>query len=83
MRTEERMIEVLKKMGLEEWRPIWKPGASSSKRGECLPESKLIMVYDELEEKAQETLIHEALGIKLRGVTTPYRTLVNILNRGG
>lgn len=79
MSTERDMSRTLRKMGLEEWQAHWKPGCSSSKRGEALPESKLIIVYDVDEEKAQETLIHEALEIKLRGLTSPYRTLVNAL----
>ncbi len=77
--NEAQMRLTLRRMGLEEWRAAWKPGCSSSKRGECLPESRLILVYDVDPERAQETLIHEALEIKLRGITTPYRTLINAL----
>jgi hypothetical protein len=71
--------EILNKMGLQEWKALWKPGCSSSKRGECLPENKYILVYDVDQKKAEETLLHEALEIKIRGVTQPYRTLVNAL----
>jgi hypothetical protein len=66
-------------MGLPEWRVAEKPGCSSSKRGEALPESKLILVYDKDERAARETLLHEVLEVKLRGVTQPYRTLINAL----
>ena len=73
------MTETLYKLGLGEWRVTWKPGCSTSKRGEALPENKLILVYDEDESRARETLLHEVLEIKLRGVTQPYRSLVNAL----
>jgi hypothetical protein len=79
MKVEDRMTETLRKMGLGSWRVAWKPGCSSSKRGEVLPESHLILVYDEEPERASETLLHEILEIKIRGVTQPYRSLVNVL----
>jgi hypothetical protein len=79
MKVEDRMTETLRRMGLNEWRAHWKPRCSSSKRGEVLPESKLIMVYDKEPEEAMKTLLHEALEIKIRGVTQPYRSLVNVL----
>lgn len=71
------MNETIKQMSLEGWRAYWKPGCSPTKRGECFLESKLIMVYDLEEKKAKETLLHEALEITIRGVVTPYRTLLN------
>jgi hypothetical protein len=77
--TQDHMRETLFKLGLNEWRVAWKPGCSSTKRGETLPESKLILVYDMKPEDAMETLLHEALEIKIRGVTQPYRSLVNVL----
>ena len=73
------MTETLRRMGLKEWRAHWKPGCSTSKRGETLPESKLILIYDAEEKAAFETLIHEAMEIKLRPVTQPYRSLINAL----
>jgi hypothetical protein len=73
------MRKTLSKLGLNEWRVAWKPGCSSTKRGELLPESKLILVYDREPEKASETLLHEILELKIRGVTQPYRSLVNVL----
>jgi hypothetical protein len=79
MSLEDEMSRTLRRMGLNEWRANWKPGCSSSKRGEVLPESKLIMIYDKDEKTSRETLLHEALEIKIRGVTQPYRSLVNVL----
>ena len=77
--TQGHMTETLNKLGLSEWRVTWKPGCSSTKRGETLPENKLILVYDMKPEDAIETLLHEVLEIKIRGVTQPYRSLVNVL----
>jgi len=71
------MNHTLQHLGLRNWKALWNPDSSQPIRGQVLPRSQLILVHDEDPDAAKETLIHEALEIKLRGVLRPYREAVN------
>ncbi|MBL7080133.1 hypothetical protein ISS39_07410 [Candidatus Bathyarchaeota archaeon] len=73
------MNQTLQHLGLRNWKALWDPDPSQPNRGQVLPRSQLILVHDEDPDAARETLIHEALEIKLRGVLRPYREAVNSL----
>uniref|UniRef100_A0A6M3M4F1 Uncharacterized protein n=1 Tax=viral metagenome TaxID=1070528 RepID=A0A6M3M4F1_9ZZZZ len=73
------MNEASKSLGLSGWEVLWAPDPTQHSRGQVLPESKTIIINDEEPEAARETLLHEALEIKLRPMLKPYRTLVNAL----
>ncbi len=71
------MNQILQHLDLRNWKALWDPDSSQPIRGQVLPRSQLILVHDEDPDAARETLIHEALEIKLRGVLRPYREAVN------
>lgn len=77
--TEQGFIAILEHFGLEGWHVHWVPRPSADKRGQVLPESRLILLFDESLEDARDTLLHEILEIKLQPMIQPYRTLVNTL----
>ncbi len=77
--TEHSFDAVLEHLGLEGWHTHWVPRPCAEKRGEVLPESKLILLYDKSLQNARDTLLHEALEIKFQPMLKPYRTLVNAL----
>jgi len=79
VKVEERMNEVLSLLGVRGWRAVWSPDPDSPRRGGCLPGPRIILVHDERPEDALETLVHEAVEIRLRGLLNPYRELVNVL----
>ena len=76
---EERMKNVLTRLGLGQWRICWLPNSSYSIRGKAISEKLLIEIYDLDEDGAWDTLIHEIVEIKLRSVLRPYRLLANSL----
>lgn len=79
MEQEARMNDLVKSLDLSGWTVLWEPDPTQHSRGQILPEAKTIIIYDEEPEAAMETLLHEALEIKLRPMLKPYRTLVNAL----
>lgn len=58
---------------------MWSPGGSAEERGAAYPETKIIIVYDKDRDAALETLVHEYLEVKMKGVIRPYLTTVNAL----
>lgn len=78
LNIEENMNNVLERVGLKGWIPVWAPG-KSSKRGEVIPRKRLIIIYDKDPSKAWETFQHELVELKLRRVLRPYRLLCNKL----
>jgi len=79
MDQEDRMNELIRSLGLSGWSVLWEPDSTQPKRGRIIPETRIILVHDKEPEAAMETLLHEALEIKLRPMLNPYRTLVNSL----
>lgn len=79
MDNESKMNKFVKNLGLSGWMVIWEPDPTQNSRGQILPETKTIIVYDEEPEAAMGTLLHEILELKLRPMLQPYRSLVNAL----
>jgi hypothetical protein len=77
-----RMARTLKRVGLGNWSVRWVPDLSHPYQGRALPEKLLIEIYNEDEEEAWETFIHEVLEIKFRSAIRPYMVLVNKLIEG-
>lgn len=75
---EDEMNRALKSLGLG-YRVIWSPDPEAPRRGESLPEERLIIIKDQDPDQAWDTLVHEAVELKLRRVLNPYRRLVNKL----
>lgn len=70
---------MLRSMGLEGWTAIWNPDPSQKARGKVLPDFKTILIFDENEDDALETLVHESVEIIMKPVFFQYRTMVNQL----
>jgi len=81
-RFEERAKNALTHLGLGQWRVSWLPDPLKPIRGKALSKIQVIYIYDEDEEAAWSTLIHEIVEIKLRSTLRPYRILVNKLIEG-
>ena len=79
MDNESQMNNLVKSFGLSGWTVLWTPDPTQHARGKILLEAKTIIIYDEKPEAARETLLHEAIELKLRPMLKPYRTLVNTL----
>ena len=78
MDLEEKLSGIIKRLDLGEWQVIWEPD-STQPRGQIQLDSRIILIHNEKPEDAIETLLHEALELKLRPMLKPYRTLVNSL----
>jgi len=59
---------------------VWTPKPNSARHGEIV--SNYLLIYDEAETDAWETLCHEVVEYKLKSVTQVYRMLVNQLIEG-
>lgn len=73
------MNQILQRLGLTSWQAIWDPDSSQPKRGQSFPQTRVILIHDKDPEAVIETLVHEALEVKLRGVLRPYREAINSL----
>ena len=78
---EEELNEALRRLGLKDWTVAWVSGGSGEERGAAYPDTKIIVVHDRDREDALETLVHEYLEVKMRGVIRPYLATVNALLR--
>ena len=73
------MNKILASLGLYEWNLIWEPDHHQVNRGQIIPKTKTILISDEEASEALETLLHEALEIKMRPLLGVYRETVNHL----
>jgi hypothetical protein len=71
-----KMQHVLARLGLP-LKVAWTPNGNHDKHGLIEPSSKTLFIFDEGEEEAWQTLIHEILEFKLKGVTSHYRNVIN------
>jgi len=81
MDLERELNEALRRLGLKDWTAVWVPGGSAEERGAAYPDTRVIVVHDRDREDALETLVHECLEVKMRGVIRPYLATVNALLR--
>ena len=81
MDLERELNEALRRLGLKDWTAVWVPGGSAEERGAAYPDTKIIVVHDRAREDALETLVHEYLEVRMRGVIRPYLATVNALLR--
>ncbi len=63
---EDKMNQVLRRIGLAEWTALWSPDSSKEINGQVLAEQKTILVFSEDPEKAQDSFLHEVLEVKLQ-----------------
>ena len=76
--VETRMQNVLDKLGID-LKIAWIPNPHCEKHGLVELTSRTLFIYDEKEEDAWSTFVHEALEWKLKSVTSVYRTIINSL----
>jgi len=76
---EEEMNRMLHRLGLTGWKALWDPDFTAPNRGQSYPETRIIIIHDEEPDAARETLVHEALEVKMRSVVMPYREVLNAL----
>ena len=81
MELQEKMNLTLNRFGLKDWTVLWDPGGSEEERGATYPDTKLIIIYDSDPEAALETLTHEYLEVKIKGIIKPYLATINALLR--
>ncbi len=81
MELQEKMNLTLKRFGLKDWTVLWDPDGSEEERGATYPDTKLIIIYDRDQEAALETLTHEFLEVKIKGIINPYLATINALLR--
>ncbi len=77
--TEEELNDALRRLGLRDWTVVWSPSSSAEERGTAYPDTRVIVVHDGDRDAAFETLVHEYLEVKMKGVIRPYLTTVNAL----
>lgn len=73
---ERRMTEVLSTLNLP-FKVVWQPDCKQKNHGHI--DRNTIYIFDSSEEDAWRTFLHEIFELKLKRVTTPYRSLVNSL----
>lgn len=76
---EDELNEALKRLGFRNWTVVWHPSGLEEERGAAYPDNKLIVIHDKDREDALETLIHEFLEVRMKGVIRPYMATVNAL----
>jgi hypothetical protein len=79
MYLDKRMQVVLDRLGVA-LVVVWKPDSSASVHGEI--RGNAVFVYDEDEEEAWATFVHEVVEFKLQKLTRVYRTMANCLIEG-
>jgi len=76
---EDELNEALRRLGLRDWTVVWTPGGSEEERGVTYPDTRIIVIHDKDREDALETLVHEFLEVRIKGVIRPYMATVNAL----
>lgn len=76
---EEELNEALRRLGLMDWTVVWNQKSSGEERGTAYPDTRIIVIHDKDREAALETLIHEFLEVKMKGLIRPYLATVNAL----
>jgi hypothetical protein len=71
-----RMQRCLDRLGIP-LEVCWTPDSEKDKQGEIVLSSKTLFIYSPSESEAWQTLIHEILEFKLKGVTSHYRNVIN------
>ena len=79
MRVESEMNLALRRLGLTGWTVVWDPEHSDKARGLILPDDKIILISDENEEAAFETLAHEYLELRLQAMNKAKTATINAL----
>jgi hypothetical protein len=74
--TQRKMQECLDRLGLP-LRVAWTPNKSQDKHGLIEPSSSTLFLFDQSEEDAWQTFLHEVFEWKLKDVTRVYRTTIN------
>ena len=75
---ENQMNLILEKTGIP-LKVVWLPSDNAKEHARIIMEEGLVMVYDEDEAEALNSLFHEILEYRIRKVTGPYRALMNKL----
>lgn len=79
MAVENEMNQALRRMGLTGWTAVWDPEPSEKTRGLILPDERVILISDENEEAAYDTLAHEYLEIRLKSMNKAKNAVINAL----
>ncbi len=74
-KTESKMREALRRLGLEGYEVVWSPDPSAERRGYV--KGRTIVIFDTDEEGAWDTFLHEVVELKLRPVLGVYREIIN------
>lgn len=78
MSVERRMNRVLERLGLP-FKVVWTPDPTHNSHGNIDLAQRVIHIYNETEQGAWCTLLHEVLELRLRKITSLYQGLVNAL----
>ena len=73
------MNALVRGLGLANWEVVWRPIETQGKRGEIIPESRTILVFDPIPKFAMRTVLHEVLELKLRPAFNVQMSLSNAL----
>lgn len=79
MDIEEKLNGTIKLLGLSGWTVLWEPDSTQPKRGQIIPETRIILVHDKEPEAAMMTVLHEVLELKLRPAFNMQTSLTNAL----
>ena len=74
---EDKMNQVLRRIGLAEWTAIWAPDSSKEVNGQVMVEQKTILVFNEDPEKAKDSFLHEVVEVKLRKLIGNHYETIN------
>ena len=74
---QDKMNRALIPLGLKEWEVIWEPDATQKVNGRVLAEQKIIIVFTEDPERAQDVFLHEVIEVKIQPLITQYQEAIN------
>jgi len=75
---EDKMNNLLSRLGVP-LKAVWLPSRDAKEHARIVPEERLIMIYDEGEDEAWASLLHEIMEWRLRPVHKVYRDTINKL----
>ena len=71
-----QMQDCLSRLGIP-LEVAWVPNPEKDKQGEIVLSSKTLFIYATSEGEAWQTLVHEVLEFRLRGILNHYRNVIN------
>ena len=79
MAVETEMNQALRRIGLTGWSVVWSPEPTEKARGLILQDERVILISDDNEDAAYETLCHEYLELRLQAKNKAKNATINAL----